>query len=112
MREFPIYVPHGVDRIAAMVTVPEGEVRGLVLMLPGTGLYEVIGSKLCAQSARRFAEHGLASVRMDYIGIGDSTGSVPRWSLYETAPAIAEVESVLRVVREAVGVSRFALVGT
>jgi pimeloyl-ACP methyl ester carboxylesterase len=113
VREFPIFVDHEGERLAAIVSVPdEDPTRGLVVLLPGTGLYDVIGSRLCVRSARRLAGMGFASVRLDYGGIGDSTGSVPTWSLADTAGATEQVRSVLGVVRRALGAGQFAIVGT
>jgi hypothetical protein len=54
------------------------------------------------------ADHGIASVRMDYPDMGDSTG-VLRAGLDDLP--VEQVEAVARMAMEAVGVDRFAVVG-
>jgi pimeloyl-ACP methyl ester carboxylesterase len=113
MREYPIFVTHAGERLAAVVTLPDSQVpRGMVLQLPGTGLYDVIGSRLCLRASRRLATQGFASVRLDYAGIGDSTGAVPTWSLNDTGHAAGAVREILRVAMQATGTAEFALVAT
>jgi hypothetical protein len=112
MREFPVFVPAGDDRVAAVVTAPDHEPRGLVLLLAGTGRHNAIGSTLSARLSERLAVHGLASARLDYAGSGDSPGLVSQWNPAEIAAATAQARAVLDVAREALDVGPFAEVGT
>jgi pimeloyl-ACP methyl ester carboxylesterase len=57
-------------------------------------------------------EHGLASVRLDYSGVGDSPGRVDSWALSDVAAAAQQALTVLTTASELLDVSRFALVGT
>jgi pimeloyl-ACP methyl ester carboxylesterase len=108
--ELPIFVPHDGGHLAAVVTVPERPPRGLVLMLPGASLDESIGSYLLFQrAAPRLSEAGLASVRLDFFGLGDSTGDADAWPLGEIEPALEQAETVLAAVRQDVDVPRFAI---
>jgi pimeloyl-ACP methyl ester carboxylesterase len=108
----PILVEVDGAHVAAVVTVPEGDARGIVLTLAGTGRHNLIGSALGAQLAPRLAEQGLASIRIDYAGVGDSPGLVPSWTLSDVSAAVRQVGAVLEVTSQALGVDRFASVGT
>lgn len=112
MRQYPVYIgaPHG--PVAAVVAVPDADPRGLVLTLAGTGRHNLIGSTLCAHLARRVTAHGLASARLDFRGVGDSPGLVREWQLSDVEHATAQARAVLAAAGEALGVARFAVVGT
>lgn len=112
MKQFPVLVPTGDGHVAAVVTVPDGETRGLVVSLPGIGRQNVIGSTLCGRLSERLAAEGLASVRLDYSGLGDSPGLVPLWTLADVDATVEQARAVLRVAGEALGVTRFAAVAT
>jgi alpha/beta superfamily hydrolase len=110
--EHPIFVPYERGHLAAVVTTPVGEPRGLTMLLTGIGLPQVIGSALAARTAADLGQRGLASVRFDYEGIGESTGVVPQFSLAETESAAQQALSVLETARRVVGVNRFAVAGS
>jgi alpha/beta superfamily hydrolase len=110
--EHPLFVPAGGGHVAAVLTLPEGEARGVVLLLAGTGRHNAIGSTLSASLSLELAAHGLASARLDYGGVGDSPGLVDRWSPSDSGAATEQARAVLRVAQEAAGVERFAEVGT
>jgi hypothetical protein len=112
MREFPVFVPAGDERVAAVVTVPDEQPRGVVLLLAGTGRHNAIGSTLSARLSTELARHGLASARLDYAGVGDSPGLVEQWNPADSGNATEQARAVLSVVSEALGVERFAEVGT
>lgn len=112
MREFPVFVPAGADRVAAIVTAPDEPPRGLVLLLAGTGRHNAIGSTLSARLSERLAAQGLASARLDYAGSGDSPGIVPHWNPAEIEATTAQARAVLDAGREALAVTPFAEVGT
>lgn len=112
MREFPLFVAAGQDRVAAVVTAPDERPRGVVLLLAGTGRHNAIGSTLSARLSERLAEHGLASARLDYSGSGDSPGLVAQWNPAEIEAATAQARAVLDTAREALDVRPFAEVGT
>jgi alpha-beta hydrolase superfamily lysophospholipase len=112
MREFPVFVVAGADRVAAVVAAPEEQPRGVVLLLAGTGRHIAIGSTLSARLSERLAAEGLASVRLDYAGSGDSPGLVSQWDPAEIGATTAQARAVLDVAREALDVKAFAEVGT
>jgi dienelactone hydrolase len=110
MRERPIFVPHEGGYLAAVVMLPDDAPRGLVLMLPGASLDETIGSYLLFQrAAAHLAESGVASVRMDYFGLGDSTSDAEAWELGSIDSTLAQAEVVLGAVRRGLEVDRFAI---
>lgn len=110
MRNYPVFVPHGTDHIAAVITVPDEEPRGLVLLLTGGSAARSHRFKVWTRTARRLAdEHALASVRMDYRGTGDSTGSLRQWRMSEMP--VDQALAVLSFARRALGVDRVAVAG-
>lgn len=112
MKRFPVFVEARGRQVAAVVTVPEEPPRGIVISLVGIGRHNLIGSTLCAQLSERVVEHGLASIRLDYSGSGDSPGLVPTWTLSDVDAVVDEARAVLSVASEALHVDRFAVVGT
>lgn len=112
MRQFPAFVEWGGGRIAAVVTAPDGDPGGIVISLAGTGRHNLIGSTMCAKLSQRLAVEGLASVRLDYAGVGDSPGLVPLWTLTDVGAATRQARAVLREAMDALGVERFVAVGT
>jgi pimeloyl-ACP methyl ester carboxylesterase len=112
MNQFPLFVEAGGDRVASVLTVPDGEPRGIVISLAGTGRHNLIGSTICAHLSQRLVERGLAHVRLDYAGVGDSPGLVPTWVLSDVGAASRQARAVLGAVREALGLRRFVSVGT
>jgi pimeloyl-ACP methyl ester carboxylesterase len=112
VKQFPLYVEAPDGHVAAVVTVPDDDPRGVVLTLAGTGRHNLIGSTLCAQLSRRVTDLGLASARLDFIGVGDSPGIVPEWRLTDVGDATGQARAVLAAARQALGVERFVVVGT
>ena len=111
MREFPVFVPHGGEHLGAVVTVPDDDPAGLVLMTTGTGAPRSHRFQLWTNVARRLADRGLASVRMEYLGIGDSTGRIAERRMGELDLRIDEAEAVARFAQKAVGTDRLAAIG-
>jgi len=112
MRQIPFFAPYRDEHIAAVLTVPDEPPRGLVVTLTPNGEYQVIGSKFCARTAAAVVEDGLAAVRFDYAGMGDSTGLVDRWGITDVDEVVEQARAVLGVARQVTGVSHFAAVGT
>jgi Alpha/beta hydrolase family len=112
VKQFPVFVDVGDRHVAAVVTVPERDPSGLVISLAGTGRHNLVGSTLCAHLSQRVVEEGLASVRFDYSGVGDSPGHVPAWSLSDVEAVARQADAVLSSAMALLDVSRFAAVGT
>lgn len=112
MRQFPLFVEAQGGHVASVVTVPDGEPRGIVISLAATGRHNLIGSTMCTHLSQRVMEYGLASVRLDYVGVGDSPGLVPTWTLSDVEAAAQQARAVLSVAMDALDVGHFAAVGT
>jgi pimeloyl-ACP methyl ester carboxylesterase len=112
VRQFPLFVDWGGGSVAAVVTAPDADPKGIVISLAGTGRHNVIGSTMCMHLARRVVEHGLASVRLDYAGIGDSPGLVSTWTPSDVDAAARQARAVLAATMDGLDVGRFVGVGT
>src|SRR6266705_2599940 len=110
MREFPVFVPFKDEHVSATIAVPDGAPRGLVLMLTGTGAPRSHRFQLWTRVARALGERGLASVRLDYLGIGDSTGSTHEVALQGTTD-IRAAQAIARFGLEVLGIDRLAVAG-
>jgi pimeloyl-ACP methyl ester carboxylesterase len=112
VKQFPLFVEAGDDHVASVLTVPDGNPRGVVISLAGTGRHNLIGSTVCAHLSLRLVERRLAHVRLDYAGVGDSPGLVPTWVLSDVSAASQQARAVLGAATQALGVRRFVVVGT
>jgi pimeloyl-ACP methyl ester carboxylesterase len=106
--DHPIFVPFRDDRLAAVLTLPDGRPRTLVLLLQGLGPPRSHRFRLWTRVARELAKRGIASVRMDYLQMGDSTGVM---SATLNDPPVEESIAVARVAMRAAGVDTCAAVG-
>ena len=74
--EEAVFVPFGQERLACVLTVPQVAARGVWVLMTGQGAPR--GTQyhfpLWTAVARRLADEGVASIRMDHLGVGDSTG--------------------------------------
>ncbi len=110
MREYPLFVPFGPDHLAAVLTVPDDEPDGLVALLTGGSAARSHRFQIWTRTARRLAEErGLASVRLDWRGTGDSTGALPEWHITEVP--VDQVVAVLELAQRATGVARIGVTG-
>lgn len=110
MREYPLFIPFEDHHLAIVIAVPDGQPAGLVALITGGPAGRSHRYQLWTRAARRLAEeHGLASVRLDYVGSGDSTGSRREWLMSE--PPVEEVGAAIRFAMDAVGTDRVATMG-
>jgi len=109
VNEYPVFVPYRNEHLSAVVTVPDARPAALALLLSGTGAPRSHRFQLWTRIARSLAERGLASVRMDYRGVGDSTGRLLQPVLGDQR--LDQAVTVSRFGMEAVGVDRVAAVG-
>jgi hypothetical protein len=100
VREYPVFIPCENKRIAAVVTVPEEAPEGVVLFTTGGGgTLRSQRFRLWTRAARQLADRGIASVRMEFAGVGDSTGDVAMG--FRNLP----VDDVVRVAEFAMSVT-------
>lgn len=109
MKEFPVFVPHEEEYLAAVITVPDSHPRALVHLLQGGGgQSRSHRNRTWVRLARGLAKQGIASVRMDYPGLGDSTG-MPTFEV--ESPPVGAALAVAEVSLRAVGTDTLAIVG-
>jgi pimeloyl-ACP methyl ester carboxylesterase len=111
VNEYPVFVPFGQERLACVLTVPDDEVLGLWVLLTGQGAPRgtQYHFQLWTEVARRLADRGLASIRMDHLGVGDSTG---RLEVMEPGPRRKEEPlAVARFGMEATGARTVGFAG-
>jgi pimeloyl-ACP methyl ester carboxylesterase len=107
VKEYPVFVPFGEEHLAAIVTVPDGDPRGLVMLLPGGGgAPRSHRFSMWTRAARELAEREIASVRMEWRGVGDSTGQA-RFG-FQHLP-VDDVVTVAEFAMRAVGTDRLGI---
>jgi hypothetical protein len=108
--EHPVFVPLDDEFIAAVLTVPDDTPRGLVVLLTGVGATRSHRFQVWTRTARRLAEDkALASIRLDYLGVGDSTAEIRAWT-QQNIPTREAVAAALFGM-QALGVDRVASSG-
>lgn len=108
MIEAPIFIPSGDERLAGILTLPEGHPRALVLLLQGLGAPRSHKYGLWTRTGRMLADRGIASLRMDYPTLGDSTGP---FHADLNHPPVDEVIGAARRVMDILGIDAYAVVG-
>ncbi len=110
-REQPVYLAAGPDRVFGVLTTPPGDPTGVgVLMLSG-GVYVLSTNRnrLFVRLARRLAAAGHHALRIDYRGVGESTGVIGGYALDDPNPL--DVRAALDHLT-ATGVRRLVAVGS
>lgn len=109
-REFPVYVPAGEDRLCSVVCSPPTLERDLgVVLLTGGNYTRSHRNRMWARAARLIAERGWPSIRIDYHGVGDSTGTA-RFDM--EIPFDDDVLAATEFLQNATNVGRIAIVST
>lgn len=109
MRESPVFVPCEGEHLATVLTIPDGPPVGMVLFLTGTGAPRSHRFQMWTRLSRALAEYGVGSMRMEYGGVGDSTGRLVQPVNLDSR--IVQVHSVARFGLEALQVDRLGVVG-
>ncbi len=100
-----MFVPVGDHHLAAVLSLPEGDPRALVVLLQGLGAPRSHKNRVWTRTARDLAGRGIASVRFDYPEVGDSTGTL------EGSGPTDEALGVVEFSMRAAGVDRFGAIG-
>jgi hypothetical protein len=110
LRQVPLFVPFEDDWLAVVVTIPDGRPRALVAMLQGAGgAPRSHRYRLWSRLSSTLAERGLASVRMDYRGVGDSTGAP---SGEDHVAPLDQALAAVQAARALTGLDRLGVVAT
>jgi pimeloyl-ACP methyl ester carboxylesterase len=108
--EFPVYLPMGEERLCGVVCVPGGIGCDLgVVLLTGGNYTRTHRNRMWVRTARLLAERGFPSIRVDYHGVGDSTGTA-HFDL--EIPFDRDAVSAADFLQAATGVRQLALVAT
>jgi uncharacterized protein len=108
--EYPVFLRAGGEELFAIVTEPTGEPNQLALIMLAGG--NVVGgtgrNRMWVRLARRVAARGYHALRLDYHGIGESTGEIESFE-----PDRPFVDDLLAGVRclEGRGVREIAVAG-
>ena len=108
MKVHPVFVPVEGEHVAATISLPETSARGLAVLLQGFGVTRSHRNRLWTRMSMALAERGIASVRLDYPGMGESTG--PR-SAGMDSPPVQAVAAVTRLALDVAGVESYSVVG-
>jgi pimeloyl-ACP methyl ester carboxylesterase len=110
-REVPLYIPSRGEVLGAVLTLPE-EPSGAVgvVLVAGRARDRAHRNGMWVRTAHQLAEQGLYALRLDYPGVGNSSGP-PKVFPLERSPAWA-VEDACRFLLEQTPIRRILLVGT
>ncbi|MBR2727376.1 MAG: alpha/beta fold hydrolase [Solobacterium sp.] len=108
-REEHIQIPFEDYTIPAVVTLPEGSTEKGVVMLHGTGTDKDEAGNGYITASRIFAEdYGLASIRIDWPGYGESQASP---LCYDFTTAVRNAATAATVLQTQYGIPRTGVMG-
>jgi pimeloyl-ACP methyl ester carboxylesterase len=108
--EYPAFIPAGVERLCAILCVPTEQRHDLgVVLLTGGNYTRTHRNRMWVRAARELAARGFPSIRLDYHGVGDSTG---RATIDLESPFDEDALVAARFLRRATGVTRVAMAAT
>lgn len=106
-RDMNVEVPTEGAVLAGTLTLPEGRPRAAVVLIQGAGPHArdqvISGAPMFAELAEHLAREGIASVRVDNSGVGESTGERVA-HFRQRVPQLASVLDALRGRSEVAGV--------
>lgn len=109
--EVPLYIPSRGERLGAVLTVPPDPSSSVgVVLMAGRARDRAHRNGMLVRAAQALAAGGMYALRLDYPGVGNSTGE-PRVFPLEETPAWA-VQDACRFFLERTPVRRILLAGT
>ncbi|MEU6073975.1 alpha/beta fold hydrolase [Micromonospora sp. NPDC047074] len=109
--ERPFYFRAGAEHIFGVLTEPTAADSGVGVLLLSGGVYVLSTNRnrLYVRMARQLAAQGHRSLRIDYRGVGESTGMIGDYPLDD--PNVPDVEAAIGQL-VAAGARRIVLVGS
>jgi pimeloyl-ACP methyl ester carboxylesterase len=109
--EMPVFFLAGAESLFGVLTRPRGEPRGVgAVILPGGGFHTGAHvNRLSVRLSRRLAGAGYHALRVDYHGVGESSGHLRGYRL--DAPFVDDVKAAVSWLRDRESIRRFILVG-
>lgn len=109
--ETPVFFAAGREQVFGVVTEPTGTPRGTAaLMVMGGGFHTSAHvNRLAVSQARRLAADGYHAMRIDYHGLGESSGSLRGYRLDD--PFAEDMLGAVEWFRSR-GIRRFVLIGS
>ncbi len=94
-QETPFYYPAGGEDLFGILTTPTTEPNGLVAILLSGGVWTPSPgrNRIWVRMARLLAAYGWHAIRLDYRGVGESSGSIETYRLDE--PFVDDVTGVV-----------------
>jgi pimeloyl-ACP methyl ester carboxylesterase len=108
--ESPAFFRAAGEDVFCVLTRPVGASDGIgVVLAPGSGHMPATNrNRMSVRLARRLAQSGYHVVRIEYHGVGESSGTLRGYSLRK--PFVEHVDGAVRLLRER-GISNVVLVG-
>lgn len=108
--ETPVFIPADGNEIFGLLTRPTAPSNGVcvVLLLGGVFSLSITRNRLSVKLARRLAAKGYHVFRMDFHGVGESTGAFEESKLGQ--PWVQDLQAALGWLRDQ-GQNRFVLLG-
>jgi pimeloyl-ACP methyl ester carboxylesterase len=109
--ETPVFFDVGQDTLFGLVTLPRnGTARTGLIILSGAGTPITVNrNRMSVRICRELAARGYAGFRLDYHGVGDSTGFIDEFRL--DRPFVDDVTAAVECLR-GLGVERVILAGS
>lgn len=107
-REIPLVFDCAGKRLIGIVTCPDQPAADGVVIVVGGPQYRAGSHRQFTLLARQLAEQGIASMRFDYRGMGDSEGEIRNFEAID-ADIRAAIDSFLRQVPQVHAVSLWGL---
>lgn len=115
VRETPVEVVHESVTLAGVLAVPEDDPRELCVVFLNSGAVRRVGpNRMWVEAARRWAQRGVPSLRLDVEGIGDAGGPL---SPYRSDTALhdprllGQVKAAIDALHVHGVAERFAVIG-
>jgi pimeloyl-ACP methyl ester carboxylesterase len=111
LRESPLFIDAGQEMLFGMLTQPTevGNGIGVILLTGGDDIPSTNRNRVSVRLARRLASVGYHVLRLDYRGVGESTGGDNGYSLDNLA--VEDLDAAIRWLEQR-GISELVLAGS